>query len=249
MVDDQTSGTWEVWQLVTGGTVVVRRYRPGMRGRSVNLWQGVAVAIVILSTVIAGAVRLGHDYPATWGTDFWQRVLVSILGTLGALLIGIALYYLKRRYDKLDADEEVRRTFQANMQQELVQLTRDGLRLPSTDAQKVASTGALTLTCAIYGAQFYQYGRLLDDAELKKLCKACHTTLFALTDSFTAAGASAAAAADYVGNFSGVFTQATMHLTNYLSDGTVMDLDKLAMLGEIQRPDASEEDAGPSSGA
>ena len=208
-----------------------------MREKTAGFWQWVSVGLIGIATLIAAAVRLNHDDPDTWGTDFWQRVIVSILGTLGALLIGVGLYYLKRWHDKKDADEERHRTEQDRLHQELVACIREGLELPSTDYQKVAKPGSLTLMCSIYGARFFQYQQLIEDGELKRLSAACNQALFNLSDNPTAPSD------DRVADFAGVFTQATMLVTKYLSEGTPIQLDNLKKFGQAKQGKASKEGA------
>jgi hypothetical protein len=76
---------------------------PGMTIKDPGRNQWIAAAVLASTVLTVCFIRLGQESPA-WGTDFWQRVLVSLFGTLGALVVAVVAFRIKRVYDLRDED-------------------------------------------------------------------------------------------------------------------------------------------------
>jgi hypothetical protein len=100
----------------------------------------------------------------TWGADFWQRVLISGLGTLGSAGLAIGLYVLKRWHDRKDALHEEVRT----VVRECLNAGRDR---PTGEASDFGTTVAL------FGTRFAELASRIDERPLKQYCGAMSEAL------------------------------------------------------------------------
>src|SRR4051794_18663900 len=77
-----------VLENVRGATVLA------MRGKSARFWVGLVVCVVVVLCGLVASIWGALTYPDTWGTDFWQKVLISFLGTLGSLVVALVVFLL-----------------------------------------------------------------------------------------------------------------------------------------------------------
>jgi hypothetical protein len=138
------------------------RKHPGKRE-----WIAAAVLVSIIVTV--GFVVLGLQDPR-WGTDFWQRVLVSGLGTLGSVGLAVGLYYLKRKHDREDAQAAAVGAKQNKLHDDLLQMVAETMNI-GRERPKDLYPGSIGLTVTLTGVKYLRFQALLTDPDLRRLCK------------------------------------------------------------------------------
>lgn len=169
----------------------------------------------------------------TWGIDFWQKVLISGLGTLGALLIGAGLFYLKRWHDRRDEDERLRRERQESLKQRLQLLTQqlrdeevdEGYIQSGVHSRSIAATQLLEVALVIEDKALrsfaYSYSRWL------RLILNQHKELQKLTQDPPAREEAIDVLARSIAHerwYGRVTTEASLELTRYLHNGGPFDM-------------------------
>lgn len=120
---------------------------------------------LISSLALAYLINLGTRDPR-WGTDFWQRVLVSVLGTLGAFLIAVVLFYWKRHYDRRDDHAQRQEELRWKLAETVHEYRNKVLGEPQQLTAMEGYRDALSLIFAVD-----EYGDRIDDPAIKNYCR------------------------------------------------------------------------------
>lgn len=130
----------------------------------------IAAACLIGAVVTSCFIALGLNDPR-WGTDFWQRVIVSGLGTLGSAGIAIGLYFLKRRHDRHDEQLKAAVHEQDELKRRLAQYVREHAR-EMNQVRQAARIDAAVTQLSRFTIDLGDYWLSIRDKKIDAFCRA-----------------------------------------------------------------------------
>lgn len=211
-------------------------------------WSRVLGTASVLLVLAACIISPSAIFSVVW-SDFAQRVYVSLLGTVGALAVGLGLFFLKLEHDrKTEADKRLQDRQDRYQEEMLTLLTEHRAQVHETN--EAWRPDVFRLSVASLSLRLMDYGNLIQDESTSNLSRTMAITLsdwsarlVKETDGFSPANGM---------RYVAYCIEASHQVAVHMRDGSPINVNRFAAIPSLvdyfqndsEKPDTSKETPG-----